>query len=264
MKPRVSRGLLKPSWSKLQIATLTSLLIFFGPLFVTLATLFLAIPPMAFEWSVMGTAPDNSLTHQYFSFWVLLPTIALAPYIALFGAALLVALGLLVFVRVLFWRDSNANSFRKTKFAGGVVCFAFLCSMIAIPKGSDPCSRKLTSTAYDRCLEAEFENVSVSEAKEWLTLNGYDLSSNYTLQQSSIKRTELDLSTARSLKHPVELRFQAYREDQYPEIIPYGTVFNRLFGRIWGAGKRYNLDVYASSTADRVVAVRTDWLISWL
>jgi hypothetical protein len=264
MKPKTSRGLLKPKWSKTQTAAWAGLVVSLSPLVAIIATLVLSAPPMAFEWSVLGTTPDNSLTMKYFTFWGLLPVIGLGPYIFLTGAAVLALAGLTGSVKALFPRDASTIRWRKTRIGSGLISLALIVSMTAVPKGPDPCSRKLTSTAYDRCLETEFENLSISEARDWLKHKGYILSGNYTLRQNSMKHTESRLIKTRPLKYPVELRFRVYREDQYPEIIPYGTVFNRLFGRIWGAGKRFNLDVYASSTADRVVAVRTDWVISWL
>lgn len=184
------------------------------------------------------------------------------PVLMLLGAIMLVAIGLIWGVRA-FRRESSGRPITKyMRKLIGLTCFGLLLFLLYIPNGPDQCSRTITDTQYEICLEGVFSDMTTPEARRWLEESGFRV--------SRIIEADTKNPHARDARHSgnpaftYDFHFQAFRDFGKYRSVPYGTNFNRLFSRIWPAPDRFELNVYGSAKHDNVVAVNVWWAFSFL
>ena len=186
-----------------------------------------------------------------------------APVLMILGSLIVIVTGAAYGIKVFRMGRSATGQGRGLVMQGiGLLCAVILLFLAYVPGGPDGCSRVLTDTGYEICLEDEFADLTISETRQWLTANGYTV--------GSAIETDRTYSRARDSRHAnnpdfgYDLYFQAFRDFGRGRSIPYGTMFNRLFARIPPAPGRFELNIYADDGNDDIMAVDAWWGFSFL
>lgn len=188
--------------------------------------------------------------------------IFLLPIMMLFGALGSVVYG--AYRGILAFKKFRKRRSMGTPFTKlvGLVCVGLLAYLIYIPRGPDPCSRVITDTQYEACLEAAFADLSFEQAIQWLKRYGYNTNGGGVspLKKGGPWRGYDD----------GEFAFM-YDRSRYPSreygpfrTVPYGTNFNRMFARVWPAPNRFQLNIYGLSDQDMSIRVQVWWAFSFL
>ena len=186
----------------------------------------------------------------------------LAPVLILLGVMILVVTGFAWGMRAF---KGNISNHPRTKYIQrfiGLACFGILLFLLYVPSGPDQCSRVITDTQYEICLESVFSDMTTAEARQWLAENGFRV--------GRVLNSNPRYSLARDTRHAddptfaYDLHFQAFRDFGKFRSVPYGTNFNRFFARIGLAPDRFELNVYGSVEDDKVVAVDVWWAFTFL
>ena len=153
----------------------------------------------------------------------------------------------------------------RTKFVKrciGSVCFGILLFLLYIPSGPDQCSRVITDTQYEICLEGVFKEMTTTEAQQWLAENGFRV--GRVVNSNPIYSLARDKRHADDPAFAYDFHFTAFRDFGKFRSVPYGTNFNRFFARIGLPPERFELNVYGSVEDDIVVAVDVWWAFTFL
>ena len=188
--------------------------------------------------------------------------IFLGPVLMLLGVIVLLVTGFACGIRA-FKRKSPGHP--RTKYVKrfiGLACIGILLYFLYVPSGPDQCSRVLTDTQYEVCLEGVFADMTTAEARQWLEENSFrvgrvvDTNPRYSLSRDS--------RHAENSTFAYDFHFQAFRDFGKFRSVPYGTNFNRFFARIGPAPDRFELNIYGDLEDDKVVAVDVWWAFSLL
>jgi hypothetical protein len=144
----------------------------------------------------------------------------------------------------------------------GIACCGVLVYFLYIPRGPDQCSRVITDTRYEICLEEVFSGMTTSEAREWLAVN--DFTVGRAVESNPNYSHARDPRHADNPAYSYDIYFQAFRDFGKVRSVPYGTNFNRIFARIGPAPDRFELNIYGDRESDKVVAVDVWWAFSFL
>lgn len=188
--------------------------------------------------------------------------IFLGPVLMLLGAIILVVIGFIWGIRA-FKGKSSSHPLTKyiNKFIG-LTCFGILLFLLYIPSGPDQCSRVVTDTQYEVCLEGVFADMTTADARQWLGENNFRV--GRVMESSTRYSHARDTRHADNSAYAYDFHFQAFRDLGKFRSVPYGTNFNRFFARIGPAPDRFELNIYGSAEDDKVVAVNVWWAFSFL
>jgi hypothetical protein len=187
--------------------------------------------------------------------------IFIGPVLMLFGALGSIMLGAVLGIRSFKAKDSDRPLYKWIKRFIGIACSGALIYLAYIPGGPDPCSRVITDTQYEKCLENIFANMSLDDARQWLEEHGYDVTSNLRGDWSG--EPGLGIEDGK-VTFRYDRFFTAYRNHGPTKSVPYGTNFNRIFARIGPAPDHFELNVYGWETEDHIERVRVWWAFSFL
>ncbi|MCP1201134.1 hypothetical protein [Notoacmeibacter sp. MSK16QG-6] len=188
--------------------------------------------------------------------------IFLGPVLMLLGVVMLVVTGFAWGMRAFKRKISDHPRIKYIRRLIGLACFGILLFLLYVPSGPDQCSRVLTDTQYEICLEGVFSDMTTAEARQWLAENDFRV--------GRVVNSNPRYSRARDTRHAddptfsYDFHFQAFRDFGKFRSVPYGTNFNRFFARIGPAPDRFELNIYGSVEDDRVVAVDVWWAFSFL
>lgn len=186
----------------------------------------------------------------------------LGPVLMLLGAIILIVTGFAWGIRAFKGKNSDHPRAKYIKRSIGLACFGVLLFLLYIPSGPDQCSRVVTDTQYEVCLEGVFADMTTAEVRQWLEENGFRV--------GRVLDTNPRYSRARDTRHAdnstfaYDFHFQALRDFGKFRSVPYGTNFNRFFARIGPAPDRFELNIYGNVEDDKIVAVDVWWAFSVL
>ncbi|MBL4815223.1 MAG: hypothetical protein JKY74_07045 [Shewanella sp.] len=182
------------------------------------------------------------------------------PLLMLTGASIIVLFCTFYGIGALKRKDGDDLFLRKTKLVSGLLSGVLLLYLVYIPSGPDQCSRVFTDDQYESCLVELFSEKTAQQSREWLVSAGYRLSEKYYTGSSSLISEFYE--TDRPFKH--DYAFEGYRNHGRGNSIPYGTNFNRLFGRIPPAPTQFEIVFFGVDSADTVFGAKAKWSFSFL
>lgn len=188
--------------------------------------------------------------------------IFLGPVLMLLGVIILVVTGFAWGIRAFIGKNSDHPQSKYIKVFIGVTCFGILLLLLYVPSGPDQCSRVVTDTQYEVCLEGVFADMTTAEARQWLEENGFRVGRVVGSNPRYLRAR--DRRHADNSSFSYDLHFQAFRDFGKFRSVPYGTNFNRFFARIGPAPDRFELNIYGNTEDDRVVAVDVWWAFTFL
>lgn len=177
------------------------------------------------------------------------------------GSFWMAGLGLIWCAHVLRYPERHGRQARLAALAVGGTYVAAAAFLAYVPAGPDACSRAWTDTRYETCLESLFADMSVAEAQEWLTENGYRTGISIDDPLGAVPRD--DRHRANPDYRPT-MHFQAFRDRGPFRSVPYGTNFNRVFARIPPAPSRFELLIHGDTGRDRILSVDAWWAFTFL
>lgn len=186
--------------------------------------------------------------------------VVFGPVLMLVGAGIIVFFCIVYGVGVFKRKNDDELFLRKTKLYSGLLSGTLLLYLVYIPGGPDQCSRVFTDNQYERCLVKLFSEKTTQQSREWLVSAGYRISEKRYTDSSSIISNYYQ--TDRSFKH--QYIIWGYRDYGRGNSIPYGTNFNRLFGRIPPAPARFGMIFFGVDYSDTIVGAKADWSYSFL
>lgn len=187
--------------------------------------------------------------------------IFLGPVSILLGALGMVFLATIWGIRAFKSKNSDRSSLKYTKQFIGLVCGGTLAYLLYIPSGPDPCSRVITDTQYENCLENTFSELSFLDTRQWLERYGYRSTSN--LKGGYGDSPALGIEDGK-ITFKYDKWFQSFRSHGPTKSVPYGTNFNRIFARIGPAPDRFQLNVFGWEEEDRIIRAEVWWAFSFL
>lgn len=185
----------------------------------------------------------------------------LGPFSMLLGAVGILILATIWGARGCVMRSDDSRLLRYTKYTTGLVCGGIWAYLLYIPSGPDPCSRVLTDTQYENCLESAFSEGSFADSRQWLVQHGYRLS---TVLEGGFGERPASGFENGEIAFQYDKWFHAFREHAPSGIVPYGTNFHRMFVLIGPAPEQFKLDVFGWDEGDRIVRVQVQWGFSFL
>ncbi|MEM7319994.1 MAG: hypothetical protein AAF408_13350 [Pseudomonadota bacterium] len=188
--------------------------------------------------------------------------ILLGPALMLLGAIILVVVGFAWGIRAFKGKGSDHSITKYIQKFVGLACFGVLLFLLYVPSGPDQCSRVVSDTQYEVCLEGVFADMTTAEARQWLAENGFKVGRVF---ESNPKYSRAhDTRHADKAAYAYDFHFQAFRDHGKYRSVPYGTNFNRFFARIGPAPDRFELNIFGSAEDDNIVAVNVWWAFSFL
>jgi len=188
--------------------------------------------------------------------------IFLGPVLMLVGALILIVIGFVWGVRAFKKNNAGRPVAKYTKQFVGIACCGTLLYFLYIPSGPDQCSRVITDTQYEVCLESVFADMTTFEARQWLAAN--DFTVGRMVEANRTYSVARDPRHANNPEYSYDLHFQAFRDFGKVRSVPYGTNFNRIFARIGPAPDVFELNIYGDGESGKVVAVDVWWAFSFL
>lgn len=197
--------------------------------------------------------------------WSLAGPLLIIPYAVLGLAIIIITLAIFTLHT---WRNRKTATPRTKAMALtiGLPATAMLTYFAYVPAGPDVCSRHLTDTRYSACLMEVFQDMPVNEVQRWLEEQGHKVtvSRYYADLGSKLSPTQFDKRYGKYGKFQDEIILHSSRRKGFGKSIPYGTNFNRLFGRLPPAPSYFELDIRAREKSDRVIEIKAHWAFTFL
>lgn len=188
--------------------------------------------------------------------------IFIGPILMLLGALILIVMGSVWGMRSFKKNRAGRPLAKQIKQFIGIACCGMLLYLLYIPSGPDHCSRVITDTQYEVCLEGVFAEMTTVEARQWLVTN--DFTVGRVVESNPKYSFARDPRHANKPSYGYDFHFQAFRDFGKIRSVPYGTNFNRIFARIGPAPDRFELNIYGDDHEQKVVAVDVWWAFSFL
>lgn len=215
--------------------------------------LILVLSPLLFLWVVSlvnwAIFPSGVIA-------LLLIMLLLAAPLVFLGALWLIALGIAYGAHALIRPSDMGSGERALAMGTGAVCAAVSLYLIHVPDSPDSCSRALSDTGYEICLEKKFASMSVPETRQWLADNGYRIGKSTPASNTLPAR---DPRHRDDFGYSPDFRFPAIRDNGPLEGVPYGMNLNRIWTRFGLSMDRFELNLYGESDTDTIVSVDVWW-----
>lgn len=186
----------------------------------------------------------------------------LAPVLKLLGGFVLLVTGLFWGLRGFSKKAKGRPRSKLAQKITGTACVGVSLFFLYVPSGPDQCSRTVTDTQYEVCLESIFADMTILEVRHWFEENGFRVGTIIDTYSSSSSAN--DRRHAENPEFNYNFHFEAFRDFGSYSSVPYGTNFNRFFARIGPAPDRFELQLYGDTEDDAVVAVNVWWAFSFL
>jgi hypothetical protein len=257
----------------------------------------IAIPALLFVFTSILHLVFPSDSYVTLSLWLSM-VVSAVPLIVLGSILILVSAagsGLSAFRKR---RNLERNSTYKIKVAFGMLASGVILGLAYVPGGPDECSRHLTDSQYEVCVESVLANKTQAETITWLESNGYRISDTFNREKvlkdvneclemfDGYAGTEQELLDLLEMTPELQRQLENCRmnteadnatisatEDYFIvasrsygrlHSVPYGTNFARLVLPMFPAPSWFELQIEGWNTPGKAHDVEVDWSFSFL